>query len=81
MSFHFLEVSQPGSRLKVRDNQIALESEQKTTKEIPLEDTAAVIITSFDCSVHHSFLGGCGAENVPVLITCKDYKYTKWAGF
>jgi CRISPR-associated protein Cas1 len=74
MSFHFLEVSQPGSRLKVRDNQIVLESEQKTTKEIPLEDTAAVIITSFDCSVHHSFLGGCGAENVPVLITCKDYK-------
>lgn len=74
MSYHFLEISQPGSRLKVRDNQIVLESELNPAKEIPLEDTAAVIITSFDCSIHHSFLGGCGAENVPVLVTCKDYK-------
>lgn len=74
MSYHFLEISQPGSRLKVRDNQIVLESDAKIAKEIPLEDTAAVIITSFDCSIHHSFLGGCGEENVPVLITCKDYK-------
>jgi len=74
MSYHFLEISQPGSRLKVRDNQIVLESELKTAKEMPLEDTAAVIITSFDCSIHHSFLRGCGEENVPVLITCKDYK-------
>ncbi|NDB95433.1 MAG: CRISPR-associated endonuclease Cas1 [Verrucomicrobia bacterium] len=74
MSYHFLEVSSPNALLKVRDKQIYLNLNDLGERRLPIEDTAAVIITSFNCSIHHSFFASSGRMNMPVLITCENYK-------
>jgi CRISPR-associated protein Cas1 len=76
MSYHFIEVSAPHSRLWLKDHQLRFEQPDKTTKTLPLEDIAGIIVTSPDCTIHSSLLSGCGQLAVPLIVLCKRYRPT-----
>jgi len=45
MSYHFVEVSTPHSRLWLKDRQLRFEQSDKATRTLPLEDIARTDVT------------------------------------
>ena len=76
MSYHFVEVSTPFSRLWLKDRQLRFEQSDKVTRTLPLEDIAGIIVTSPDCTIHSSLLSACGQISIPFIVLCERYRPT-----
>lgn len=74
MSFHIVSIDSPQCSLSCRDGQLKCKTAEGE-KTLPLEDVAAIIITSFSATIHsHLFLEA--AKQGVALIICEDFKPT-----
>ena len=72
MSYHIVSIDSPSCSLTCRDGQLICRVEQGERK-LPLEDVAAIIITSFNAQIHsHLFLEA--AKHGVALIICEAFK-------
>ncbi len=72
MSYHIVNIDTPSCSLSCKDGQLTCRSEQGERK-LPLEDIAAIIITSFNATIHsHLFLEA--AKHGVALIICESFK-------
>jgi CRISP-associated protein Cas1 len=72
VSYHIINIDTPSCSLTCRDGQLTCRSDQGERK-LPLEDVAAIIITSFNASIHsHLFLEA--AKHGVALIICESFK-------
>lgn len=72
MSYHIVSIDSPNCSLSCRDGQLTCRTEVGERK-LPLEDVAAIIITSFGASIHsHLFLEA--AKQGVALIICESFK-------
>jgi CRISPR/Cas system-associated endonuclease Cas1 len=72
MSYHIVSIDSPQCSLSCKDGQLTCKSTEGERK-LPLEDVAAVIITSFSASIHsHLFLEA--AKHGVALIICEAFK-------
>jgi CRISPR-associated protein Cas1 len=72
MSYHIVSIDTPNCSLSCRDGQLTCRTEEGERK-LPLEDVAAILITSFSASIHsHLFLEA--AKHGVVLIICEAFK-------
>lgn len=72
MSYHIVSIDTPNCSLSCRDGQLTCRSEQGERK-LPLEDVAAILITSFSVTIHsHLFLEA--AKHGVALIICESFK-------
>lgn len=72
MSYHIVSIDSPNCSLSCRDGQLTCRTEEGERK-LPLEDVAAIIITSFSASIHsHLFLEA--AKHGVALIICEAFK-------
>lgn len=72
MSFHIVSIDSPHCSLSCRNGQLTCRTEEGE-RRLPLEDVAAIIITSFSASIHsHLFLEA--AKHGVALIICEAFK-------
>ena len=72
MSYHIVSIDAPNCSLSCRDGQLTCRTDEGE-KKLPLEDVAAIIITSFSASIHsHLFLEA--AKHGIALIICEAFK-------
>lgn len=72
MSFHIVCIDSPNCSLSCRDGQLTCRTEEGE-RRLPLEDVAAIIITSFSAQIHsHLFLEA--AKHGVALILCEAFK-------
>lgn len=72
MSYHIVTIDSPNCSLSCRDGQLTCRTEEGE-RRLPLEDVAAIIITSFSASIHsHLFLEA--AKHGVALIICEAFK-------
>ncbi len=72
MAFHIVTIDSPDCSLSCRNGQLTCKS-STTTRSLPLEDVAAIVVAGFSASVHSSLLIGA-AKNGIALVFCQDYK-------
>ena len=73
MSYHIVSIDEPECHLTSSKGQLLLTSKDGTTKSIPMEDVAALVITSFKCSLSNSLLLEAVKHRVGIVI-CEMYK-------
>ncbi|MBI1176021.1 type II CRISPR-associated endonuclease Cas1 [bacterium] len=72
MSYHIVSIDAPNCSLSCKDGQLTCRTDDGQRK-LPLEDVAAIIITSFSVSIHsHLFLEA--AKHGVALIICESFK-------
>ncbi len=72
MAYHIVNIDAPNCSISCRDGQLMCRAEDGERK-IPLEDVAAILITSFSASIHsHLFLEA--AKQGVALIICEAFK-------
>lgn len=72
MSYHIVSIDAPNCSLSCRNGQLTCRTDEGE-KKLPLEDVAAIIITSFSASIHsHLFLEA--AKHGVALIICEAFK-------
>jgi CRISPR-associated protein Cas1 len=72
MSFHIVSIDAPNCSLSCRDGQLTCRTDDGE-RRLPLEDVAAIIVTSFNASIHsHLFLEA--AKHGVALIICEAFK-------
>lgn len=72
MSFHIVNIDAPTCSLSCRDGQLTCRTDEGE-RRLPLEDVAAIVITSFSASIHsHLFLEA--AKHGVALIICEAFK-------
>ncbi|HMO64747.1 MAG TPA: CRISPR-associated endonuclease Cas1, partial [Verrucomicrobiota bacterium] len=72
MSYHIVSIDAPNCSLSCRDGQLTCRTDDGE-KRLPLEDVAAIVITSFSASIHsHLFLEA--APHGVALIICEAFK-------
>ncbi|WCJ57867.1 type II CRISPR-associated endonuclease Cas1 [Fontisphaera persica] len=72
MSYHIVNIDSPQCSISCRDGQLVCKTADSERK-LPLEDVAAIIITSFSASIHsHLFLQA--AKHGVALILCEAFK-------
>lgn len=72
MSYHIVSIDAPECSLSCRDGQLTCASAEGE-RRLPLEDVAAIIITSFSASIHSKLLleaAKCGVG----LVICENFK-------
>ncbi|MEI7775637.1 MAG: type II CRISPR-associated endonuclease Cas1 [Verrucomicrobiota bacterium] len=75
MSYHIVNVDAPNCSLSCRDGQLVQRTPDGMERSVPLEDVAAIIITSFSATIHsHLFLEA--AKLGVSLIICESFKPT-----
>ncbi len=72
MSYHILSIDTPECSLSCRDGQVTCKTGDEV-KTIPIEDVAAIIITSFSALVHSHLLLEAAKHGV-ALIICESFK-------
>jgi CRISPR-associated protein Cas1 len=72
MSYHIVSIDAPDCSLSCKDGQLTCKSAEGN-KTIPLEDVAAVIITSFSASIHSKLLLEAARHGVGLVI-CENFK-------
>lgn len=72
MSYHILSIDTPECSLSCKDGQVTCRS-GADTKTVPIEDVAAIIITSFSALVHSNLLLEAAKHGV-ALIICESFK-------
>lgn len=73
MSYHIVSIDELDCRLTSSKGQLILTSMDGATKSIPMEDVAALVITSFKCSLSNSLLLEAVKHRVGIVI-CEMYK-------
>ena len=72
VSYHIVSIDAPNCSLSCRDGQLTCRTDEGE-RRLPLEDVAAIIITSFSASIHsHLFLEA--AKHGVALIICEAFK-------
>lgn len=72
MSYHIVSIDAPECSLSCKDGQLTCTS-QEGSRRIPLEDVAAIIITSFSASIHSKLLLEAARHGVGLVI-CENFK-------
>jgi len=72
MSYHIVSIDAPECSLSCRDGQLICRTPEGENS-IPLEDVAAIIITSFSASIHSKLLLEAAKQGVG-LILCENFK-------
>ena len=72
MSYHIVSIDAPECSLSCKDGQLTCTSAEGT-KSVPLEDVAAIIITSFSASIHSKLLLEAAKHGVGLVI-CENFK-------
>src|SRR5208282_3054604 len=72
MSYHIVSIDSPQCSLSCKDGQLTCKTAEGE-KQLPLEDVASIIITSFSANIHsHLFLEA--AKHGVALIICEAFK-------
>lgn len=72
MSFHIVSIDAPDCSLSCKDGQLICKSAEGE-RSLPLEDVAAIIITSFSASIHSKLLLEAAKFGVGLVI-CENFK-------
>src|ERR1700743_2795430 len=73
MSYHIVSIDSPQCSLSCKDGQLTCKTADGAERKLPLEDVAAIIITSFSASIHSNlFLEA--AKHGFSLIICEAFK-------
>ncbi len=73
MSYHIVSIDAPQADLTCRDGQLVCTTPEGGSKKLPLEDIAAIVITSFSARIHsHLFLEA--AKHGVSLVICERFK-------
>ena len=72
MSFHIVSIDAPDCSLSCKDGQLTCKSAEGD-RSLPLEDVAAIIITSFSASIHSKLLLEAAKFGVGLVI-CENFK-------
>lgn len=73
MSYHIVSIDSPTADLTCRDGQLVCTDDKGITRKLPLEDIAAIVITSFSARIHsHLFLEA--ARHSVSLIICERFQ-------
>jgi CRISP-associated protein Cas1 len=72
LSYHIVNIDSPNSSLTCKDGQLTCRTSEGERK-LPLEDVAAIIITSFSASIHSSLFLEAAKQGV-ALIICESFK-------
>lgn len=73
MSYHFVDISEPGAVVSVKDRQLACRTKDGQVRSVPLEDVGAVLVTSFSALLHSSFLVESAKARIAVVL-CERFK-------
>lgn len=72
MSYHIVSIDAPDCSLSCKDGQLTCRSPEGERK-LPLEDVAAIIVTSFSASIHSKLLLEAAKQGVGLVI-CENFK-------
>ena len=72
MSYHIVSIDTPTCSLSCKDGQLTCRSDEGT-RSLPLEDVAAIVITSFSASIHSKLLLEAAKHGVGLVI-CENFK-------
>ncbi len=73
MSYHIINIDTPEAYITCKRGQLVCDCGNGTIKQLPLEDVAAIVITSFSATIHSQLL--CEAADLGVsIIFCKNFK-------
>lgn len=72
MSYHIVSIDAPECSLSCKDGQLICRSAEGT-QSVPLEDVAAIIITSFSASIHSKLLLEAAKHGVGLVI-CENFQ-------
>lgn len=73
MAYHIINIDTPQCSLTCRDGQLVCKSGQGGEKSLPLEDVAAIVITSHSAQIHSHLLLQAAKLGV-ALIICETFK-------
>ena len=73
MSFHIINIDSPNCSVTVNRGQLICSSFDKEKKSLPIEDVAAIIITSFSAQLHSQLLVESARHGV-ALVICDRFK-------
>jgi CRISPR-associated protein Cas1 len=72
LSYHIVSIDAPDCSLSCKDGQLTCRSEEGE-RSLPLEDIAAIIVTSFSASIHSKLLLEAAKHGVGLII-CENFK-------
>ncbi|MFD0892395.1 type II CRISPR-associated endonuclease Cas1 [Luteolibacter ambystomatis] len=72
MSYHIVSIDSPDCSLSCKDGQLTCKSADGE-RRLPLEDIAAIIVTSFSASIHSKLLLEAAKHGVGLII-CENFK-------
>lgn len=72
MSYHIVSIDTPSCFLSCKKGQLTCRIPDGDTNSVPLEDTSAIIITSFSATIHSKLLLEAAKMGVS-LILCEEY--------
>lgn len=73
MSYHIVSIDSPQADLTCRDGQLVSTDDKGVKRQLPLEDVAAIVVTSFSARIHsHLFLEA--AKHGVSLIICERFQ-------
>ncbi|MDR1788887.1 MAG: type II CRISPR-associated endonuclease Cas1 [Opitutaceae bacterium] len=73
MSYHIVNVDAPEADLTCRDGQFVCKTKDGAVRSLPLEDIAAIVVTSFSARIHsHLFLQA--ARQGVALVICERFQ-------
>lgn len=72
MSYHIVSIDAPTCSLSCRDGQLTCKTAD-STRSAPLEDIAAIVVTSFSASIHSKLLLEAAKYGVGLII-CENFK-------
>ena len=72
MSYHIVSIDAPTCSLSCKDGQLTCKTDEGS-KSLPIEDVAAIIVTSFSASIHSKLLLEAAKHGVGLII-CENFK-------
>ena len=73
MSYHIINIDSPRCSISCRKGQLTCVDEEGRTKQAPLEDVAAIVITSFSAQLHSHLLLEAAKHGV-ALVICERFQ-------
>lgn len=73
MSYHIVSIDSPEADLTCKDGQLVCITKGAETKRLPLEDIAAIIVTSFSARIHSHLLLEVARQGVAMVI-CERFQ-------
>lgn len=72
MSYHIVSIDAPDCSLSCKDGQLTCKSKEGE-RSVPMEDVAAIIVTSFSASIHSKLLLEAAKQGIGLVI-CENFK-------